>query len=147
MFQKSVNREYKSRQFLQLSQSFAQWMETLSYTPRTVKLATWHVNEFFSFLERNNVTHLKDFRNEHVNQYFEYLQHRPNCMNGGSLCANSINNHVTALRRLGKYLQLTGKASFTIKPELLKVSETATFLRSAERSVGEECRVWWSPDP
>ena len=132
MFQKSVNREYQSRQFLQLSESFALWMETLSYTAKTVKLATWHVNEFFSFLERNNVNHLKDFKNVHRSQYFEYLQHRPNCMNGGSLSANAINNHVTALRRLGKYLQLTGKASFTIKPELLKVTETATFLSREE---------------
>ena len=53
-------------------------------------------------------------------------------MNGGSLSANSINNHVTALRRLGKYLQLTGKASFTIKPELFKTTETATYLSKAE---------------
>jgi integrase/recombinase XerD len=53
-------------------------------------------------------------------------------MNGGSLSANAINNHVTAIRRLGKYLQLTGKASFTIKPELLKVTETATFLTREE---------------
>jgi len=132
MFQKSVNREFKSGQFLQLSESFALWLETLGYTAKTMKLATWHVNEFFAFLERNNVNHLKDFRNGHVTQYFEYLQHRPNCMNGGSLSANSINNHVTALRRLGKYLQLTGKASFTIKPELFKTTETATYLSKAE---------------
>ena len=53
-------------------------------------------------------------------------------MKGGSLTANSINNHVTALRRFGKYLQLTQQAILTIKPELLKVVQTATYLTKEE---------------
>jgi integrase/recombinase XerD len=36
------------------------------------------------------------------------------------------------LRLLSKYLQLTGKAGFTIKPELFKTTETATYLGKPE---------------
>ena len=132
MFQKSVNREFKSKQFLHLAQSFALWMETLGYQHRTVKAATWHISEFFACLESKGITHLKDVEHKHVNQYLEYLQHRPNCISGGSLSPNAINNHVTALRRLGKYLQITGKAGITIKPGLLNVPETATYLTLEE---------------
>jgi integrase/recombinase XerD len=132
MFQKSVNRDIKSRQFQHLAESFKIWLETLGYKPRTVKQMNWNISEFFTFLEQNNIDHLKDFRNSHVNQYLEYLQHRPNCMNGGSLSASYINKHITALRLLSKYLQITGKAGFTIKPELFKTTETATYLSKME---------------
>ena len=90
-----------------------------------------HTRVFYIF-RIPNTSHLKDFKNNHVNQYLEYLQHRPNCIRGGSLSASYINKHITALRLLSKYLQLTGKARFTIKPELFKTTETATYLSKAE---------------
>jgi integrase/recombinase XerD len=127
-----INREIRSSQFQHLAESFKIWLETLGYKLRTVKQMNWNISEFFTFLEQNNIDHLKDFRNSHVNQYLEYLQHRPNCMNGGSLSASYINKHITALRLLSKYLQITGKAGFTIKPELFKTTETATYLSKME---------------
>ena len=132
MFQKSVNREIKSKQFLHLVESFTIWLETLGYKPRTVKQMNWNAAEFFAFLEQNGITRLKDFTDNNLKQYLEYLQHRPNCMNGGSLSPGYINKHVTALRLLSRYLQLTGKVSFTIKPELLKITETSTCLNKTE---------------
>jgi integrase/recombinase XerD len=92
----------------------------------------WNISEFFAFMESQDITHLKDFKNAHLNLYLEHLQHRPNCMNGGSLSAGYINKHITALRLLSRYLQLTGKAGFTLKPELFKTTETATCLSKAE---------------
>jgi integrase/recombinase XerD len=132
MFQKSVNREYQSKQFRHLSESFTIWMETLGLVPRTVKQAGWNINEFFAFLESHQVTRIKDFRPHHDAQYLDYLQHRGNCISGGGLSAGYINKHITSLRLLSKYLQLTGKAGFTIKPGLLKTTETATYLDKAE---------------
>lgn len=132
MFQKSVNRDIKSRQFIFLAESFTIWMETLGYKPRSVKQMNWNVSEFFTFLESQDTSHLKDFKNDHIKQYLDYLQHRPNCISGGSLSTGYMNKHITALRLLSRYLQLTGKAGFTIKPELFKTTETATFLTKAE---------------
>jgi integrase/recombinase XerD len=147
MFQKSVNREIKSRQLIYLAESFKIWLETLGYKPRTVKGMGWNIQEFFAFLESQGITHLKDFRNNHINQYLEHLQHRPSCMNGGSLSASYINKHITALRLLSKYLQLTGKASLTIKSELLKTTETATYLSKVEirvlyKAAAEEANLY-----
>jgi len=132
MFQKSVNRDIKSKQFIYLTQSFTIWLETLGYKPRTIKQMNWNAAEFFVFLEQNGIIRLKDFTDNHLKQYLEYLQHRPNCMNGGSLSPGYINKHVTALRLLSRYMQLTGKVSFTIKPELLKTIETSTYLTKTE---------------
>jgi len=132
MFQKSVNREFKSGQFLHLAESFKIWMETLGYKPKTIKLINWNISEFFAFLERNGTSQLKDFQNHNVSQYFEYLAHRPNCMRNGSLNPNTINKHVTTLRLFSKYMGQTNRVSFVIKPELFKITETATYLSKNE---------------
>lgn len=139
MAQKSVYRELKSNQFKHLTESFTLWLETLGYKPQSAKLAGNITQEFFSFLERlpadrhgNKVAHLKDYRESHLGQYLEYLQHRPNCNKTGGLSVSYINKHITNLRLLSKYLQTTGKASFTIKHELFKTTETATYLTKEE---------------
>ncbi len=132
MTARSVNRQINSPQFLHLCESFKTWLETLGYKPKTVKLINWNISEFFMFLEQQEVTHLKDYKDSYVNQYFEYLQHRPNCMNGGSLNTSTINKHVTTLRLFGKYLGQSGKANIIIKPELFKTIETATYLTKTE---------------
>jgi len=130
--QKSVNRAIKSKQFRQLSESFKIWLETLNYKAHTVRLNTWNTKEFLAFLESNNTNHLKAFKNEQTNHYLNYLQHRPNCNKTGGLSPGYINKHITTLRLLSKYLQLSGRANITIKPELLKTTETATYLSKTE---------------
>jgi integrase/recombinase XerD len=130
--QKSVYRDIKSTQFKHLSESFILWLETLGYKPQSAKLAGNITQEFFSFLEQNKVAHLKDYKESHLDQYLEYLQHRPNCNKTGGLSIGYINKHITSLRLFSKYLQTTGKASFTIKHELFKVAETATYLTKEE---------------
>ena len=128
----NVDRNFKSDQFLHLAESFTIWLETLGYRPHTVKMATWNISEFFAFLESQNTVHLKDYENKLLGGYLEYLHHRPNCMKNGGLSSGYINKHVTSLRQFSKYLQVTGKAGITLKPELLKTAETATYLSKAE---------------
>ncbi len=132
MTQKSVKRDITSKQFLHLTESFKIWAETLGYKPHTVSMYYRNTQEFLSFLESDNTNHLKDFKNQQINNYLEYLQHRPNCNKTGSLSPSYINKHITTLRLLSKYLQLTGKANIIIKPELLKTTETATYLSKVE---------------
>ena len=115
-----------------LSENFRQWLETLNYNPHTVKLGYWNTQEFLSFLEQNQTHHLRNFKSVQIKNYLDYLQHRPNCNRSGSLSAGYINKHITTLRLLSKYLQLTGTANIAIKPELLKTTETATYLSKFE---------------
>jgi integrase/recombinase XerD len=130
--QKSVNREIKSNQFLHLTESFKIWMETLGYKPETIKLNHRNIQEFMAHLETQNITKLKNFESKHANLFLEYLQHRPNQSKSGSLKASFINKYITALRLFSKILQQSGQATITLKPELLKTIETATFLSKTE---------------
>ncbi|MBI9064999.1 MAG: tyrosine-type recombinase/integrase, partial [Marinilabiliaceae bacterium] len=72
--------------------------------------------------------------NNMLNNYLEYLNHRPNYIRKGSLSAGYINKQITALRLFSKYLQQSGKTTLPLKPELLKTKETATFLTREEIS-------------
>jgi integrase/recombinase XerD len=132
MFQKSVNREIRSRQYIFLAENFRLWLETLGYNPHTVKLNHWNTGEFLAFLEQYQTDHLKDLRNGQIDHYLEYLKHRPNYNKGGSLKESTINKHITTLRLFAKFLQLTEKANIIIKPELLKTIESATYLSKSE---------------
>jgi len=130
--QKSVNREYKSRQLQNLNKSFATWLLTLGYKPQTVGLCQRNMAEYFAFLERQNITKLKEINPGHTMLYLDYLEHRPNCNKGGSLKAGSINKQVTTLRMFGKFLHLSGKAGTNINPGHLKIEGTATSLSKDE---------------
>ena len=130
--QKSVKRDIKSKQFQFLAESFKTWMETLGYKPETVKLNHRNIQEFMAHLETQSICKLKDFESKHANLFLEHLQHRPNQSKSGSLKASFINKYITALRLFSKYLQQSGKATITLKPELLKTTETATFLSKVE---------------
>ncbi len=129
---KNVHREIKSKQFLHLSESFKMWTETLGYKPHSIRQLHDNTGEFFAYLEINHTNQLKDFKHHQIKAYMEYLQHRPNCNKTGGLSDGYINKHITTLRLLSKYLQQTGKANIIIKPELLKTTETATYLSKTE---------------
>jgi integrase/recombinase XerD len=137
MFQKSVYREVKkhhsmSPQFDYLLESFSKYLETLNYSPVTVKNATAFLHEFFTWLTTQNTQRVKDIDNLKVKTYLDYLKHRPNFIKAGSLSASYINKHITTLRWFSRYLQVTGQANLVIKPELLKTTAAATWLTKEE---------------
>lgn len=129
---KNINREIKSKQFQFLAESFKIWMETLGYKTETTKLNYSNTLEFFAFLESIKINQLRSYKKQHVNDYLEYLQHRPNCNKTGGLSPSYINKHISGLRLLSKYLQQSGKANIVIKLELLKTTETASFLTKTQ---------------
>jgi integrase/recombinase XerD len=121
-----------SPQFDFLLESFAKHLETLNYSPVTVKNAAAFLHEFFTWLTIQNTRRVKDIDNRKVKTYLDYLKHRPNFIKAGSLSASYINKHITTLRWFSRYLQVTGQASLVIKPQLLKTTAAATWLTREE---------------
>lgn len=121
-----------SPQFDYLLESFAKHLETLNYSPVTVKNAAAFLHEFFTWLTTQNTQRVKDIDNLKVKTYLDYLKHRPNFIKAGSLSASYINKHITTLRWFSKYLQITNQANLVIKPELLKTTAAARWLAKEE---------------
>jgi len=140
-----------SPQFEYLLESFTRYLETLNYSPVSVKNAGAFLHEFFTWLTIQNTRRVKDIDNSKVKAYLDYLKHRPNQINSGSLSAGYINKHITTLRWFSKYLQITGQANLVIKPELLKTTAAATWLTKEEinalyKAAGKQDNIYGQRD-
>lgn len=121
-----------SHQFNYLHAEFTNYLSTLNYSPVSVKNASAFLSEFFAWLTIQGIERIKELNKEVIKNYIEYLNYRPNRLKSGSLQPGSINKHITALRWFSKYLQITNQANLIIKPELLKITATATYLTKEE---------------
>jgi len=102
----------QSREFIDLEKSFQDWLQLLNYDPTTVRGAPVKAREFFFWLERRDVITPGEITRELVQEYFEYLGLRQHSRKGGRLSKNYLRSHLTALRKLSRFLSESGKPSF-----------------------------------
>ena len=55
--------------------SFEQWLDILGYSSSMQANYPKHLCEFLHWLENNNVHKVNHIQKEHVQRYYEYLQH------------------------------------------------------------------------
>ena len=102
----------QSRDFLTLEDSFREWLQLLNFDPSTIRNAPVKAREFFYWLERRDVITTRDITRDLVKQYFDYLGLRQHSRKGGRLSKNYLRTHLTALRKLARFLSESGKQSF-----------------------------------
>ncbi len=102
----------QSEEFLAIEKSFREWLGLLNYERSTVRYGPAKVREFFHWLERHNVATASGITKEMVSDYFDYLSGRENRIRGGRLSRNYLRTHLTALRKLSRYLRETGREGF-----------------------------------
>ena len=89
---------------IHLEESFGEWLRLLNFEPSTVKYAPRKVHEFFYWLEQEKIT-LPEVTKPIMESYFTYLKTRQNMLKGGRLSKNYLRTHLTALRKLARYLR------------------------------------------
>jgi site-specific recombinase XerD len=97
-----------------LAESFEKWLQTLGYAESTVIASVNYLRDFTDWLDENNLNNLKEINKQTLDHYHNYLQNRRNKRKPGSLSLNYITSNINALKRFGRYLQVTGKATFEI---------------------------------
>jgi len=102
----------QSREFTVLEESFRQWLELLNFEKSTVRYAPRKAKEFFYWLERHKINEVSGITRGNVSDYFDYLTSRENMIKGGRLSRNYLRTHLTALRKLSRYLRETGREGF-----------------------------------
>jgi integrase/recombinase XerD len=108
------NLTVKTPEFINLEQGFGQWLRLLNFEPRTVKYAPRKAHEFFHWLEQNHITELSNVTKPVIENYFTYLGTRQNKRKKGKLSRNYLRAHLTALRKLARYLRETERESFEV---------------------------------
>lgn len=102
----------QSREFIDLEKSFQDWLQLLNYDPSTIRNAPVKAREFFYWLERRDVIAISEITRGLVKEYFEYLGLRQHSRKGGRLSKNYLRTHLTALRKLSRFLSESGKPGF-----------------------------------
>lgn len=97
---------------------FKDWLRLLNFEPSTVKYAPMKAREFFGWLEQQQIKEIESVNKPVISNYFDYLKTRQNKKKGGKLSKNYLRTHLTALRKLAKYLRESGQSSFEVDVRL-----------------------------
>lgn len=97
---------------------FKDWLRLLNFEPSTVKYAPIKAREFFGWLEQQQIKEIEHLNKQIISNYFDYLKTRQNKRKGGKLSRNYLRTHLTALRKLAKYLRESGQSSFEVDIKL-----------------------------
>jgi integrase/recombinase XerD len=97
---------------------FKDWLRLLNFEPSTVKYAPMKAREFFGWLEQQQIKEIEAINKPVISNYFDYLKTRQNKKKGGKLSKNYLRTHLTALRKLAKYLRESGQSSFEVDIKL-----------------------------
>ena len=97
-----------------LKEGFRKWLQTLGYADSTVYGSVRYVDDFFFYLNQNEIYNLDQINTETILNYYKHLQTRKNKRQSGSLSQNYISSNINALKRFSRYLSVTGKAELEI---------------------------------
>lgn len=99
----------KSDNFNYIEKSFKEWLDILGYAPSTVYGMPLILRELFNYLEKTNITHIKNITTTHIKDYYKHIKQRANSRFDGGLSNASINNQKRALHLFMDYLRQTGR--------------------------------------
>ncbi len=92
-----------------LEKSFREWLDVLGYAPTTVYNMPNLIRELFYYLEKQQVSNIKELDISHIESYYQTLKERSNQRRGGGLSSAHLNKHIQALRKFITYLRKVGR--------------------------------------
>ncbi len=114
--------------------SFREWLDVLGYADSTVYNLPNHLQEFFYWLEQNEIQNLTDIQTKTIKHYYRALQERPNQRRAGTISKNTLNKHQQALKLFREYLKKHDyhKLNIHLKSESHPTEEKLNILTQSE---------------
>ena len=107
-----------------IQKEYALWLSALGYSSKLVYEFKFNVKHFFEWLQTKNIHAVAAICQQHLNNYFEYLQTRPHKrIKNRGLSVAHLNRNFSAIDNLFKFLHQMGMeqapvpANFRIKPD------------------------------
>jgi len=110
--------------YRELEVRFRDWLRLLNFEPSTVRYAPMKARELFGWLEGQQINEIEAVNKPIIANYFDYLRTRQNRRKGGKLSKNYLRTHLTALRKLAKYLRESEQSSFEVDIKLTGAVQT-----------------------
>lgn len=117
-----------------LEKAFTEWLDILGYCAMSVYNIPSIIREFLSYLEKQDVRHIKHLQSKHYKNYFAHISSRSNERRGGGLSNNYLNKHIQALEKFYEFLVHKGMEGVPTVPlrQLRLEKEKATVLTLQE---------------
>lgn len=102
---------------------YAIWLNTLGFSSSVVYDYKFRIRDFFEWLQVKNINAVNLITQKHIENYFEYLQARPNKRRKGGLSIAHLNHNFIAIDKLLEFLHQTDlhtapiPTNFRIKPD------------------------------
>lgn len=99
-----------------IQNAFLAWADTLGYAPATIKGLEKGAGLFMEWLEERNIDHISKMNGQHLKDYMEYLQNRPNQKTNRGLSNSYLNDNYWVLDKFMEFLHQYGMPSAPIPP-------------------------------
>jgi integrase/recombinase XerD len=103
-----------SQNFTEIWTEYVRWLDTLGFSNGLIYDYKGRVKDFILWLETQNIIHIKDLTQKHIQIYNEYLQSRQNKRRKGGLGTSHLNHNFMALDKLCEFLHQIGMESAPI---------------------------------
>ena len=94
--------------------NYREWLDILGYAESTVYYLPNHLQEFFYYLEQNQIKNINTVTTKTIKKYYQELKERANERRNGSLSKSYLNKHQQALKKFKEYLQNHNYKDFNI---------------------------------
>jgi integrase/recombinase XerD len=94
--------------------NYKEWLDILGYAESTAYQLPIHLQEFFYYVEKQNIKKLTDITPKTIKDYYRELKERANERTSGSLSKSYLNKHQQALKKFREYLQNHNYNDFNI---------------------------------
>ena len=124
----------KNEVFKMFVTNFKEWLDILGYAESTVYYLPNHLQEFFYYVEQQNINQLTNITAQTIKDYYQELQQRANERRHGALSKSYLNKHQQALKKFKEYLQNHNYKSFNVhlKSENNPTEEKLNILTQSE---------------
>jgi len=109
--------------YRQLQENYKTWLTTLGFSSHTVYNYPQMLNFFFEYLDTQGVSQINKLTQNHIKNYFNYLQTRPNMRKSGALSVSHLNKSFDAVDKFLEFLQHNGSEN-TPFPTNYRILET-----------------------
>jgi integrase/recombinase XerD len=98
-----------NNKYREINRNYTSWLDTLGFSLGVVLDYKDRVNEFLEWLETHSVNQINQITQKHINDYFSYLETRPNKRRAGQLLSVShLNHNFIAVDKLLEFLYAQG---------------------------------------
>ena len=94
--------------FTALHKAYLDWLKILGYSQATQGICSNGITMFFDWLQTQNIHHVTQLDNQHINTFFEHLQTRPNQRFNRGLSHAYLNKLFDAVDKFLQFLHQQG---------------------------------------